>query len=199
MNISAKELREFENRVAESFNAAKIRAPIHLHGNNEEQLIEIFKKINSKDWVFSSWRSHYHCLLKGVPSKKLYNDILLGKSITLIYPEFNIFTSAIVAGIVPIALGTAMAIKKSALNDKVFLFIGEMTAETGVVHEAHKYAVSQDLPITFIVENNQKSVCTNTLETWNLKKCSLEGLPKVIHYNYDLPWPHAGAGIRVQF
>ena len=113
MKISAKELRDFENKVAKSFNEAKIKAPIHLHGNNEKQLIEIFKGIKSADWVFSSWRSHYHCLLKGVPSKRLYDDILSGKSITLIYPEFNIFTSAIVAGIVPIALGTAMAIKKS--------------------------------------------------------------------------------------
>ena len=100
-------------------NNAKIKAPIHLHGGNEKQLIEIFKGIKSADWVFSSWRSHYHCLLKGVPSKRLYDDILSGKSITLIYQEFNIFTSAIVAGIVPIALGTAMAIKKSNKQDNV--------------------------------------------------------------------------------
>lgn len=199
MPLKAKDLKDFENKVAKAFNEAKINAPIHLHGNNEDQLIKIFQSISSEDWVFSSWRSHYHCLLKGVPPQKLFNDILSGKSITLIYPEFNIYTSAIVGGIVPIALGAAMGIKRSKKKGRVYLFIGEMTSETGAVHEAHKYANAHDLPIVFIIENNQKSVCTDTLKTWNLKKLSLEGQPKVLSYNYELPWPHAGAGKRVQF
>ena len=83
--MKAKELVDFELKVASAFNAAKIKAPIHLHGNNEDQLINIFKNINKEDWIFSSWRSHYHCLLKGVPEEILLKDILDGKSITLIY------------------------------------------------------------------------------------------------------------------
>ena len=34
------ELINFEKKVASSFNQAEIKAPIHLHGNNENQLIE---------------------------------------------------------------------------------------------------------------------------------------------------------------
>ena len=34
----------FENKIAELFSKAKIRAPIHLYSNNEEQMIKIFKK-----------------------------------------------------------------------------------------------------------------------------------------------------------
>ena len=90
---------KFEKKVADTFNAAKIKAPIHLHGGNEEQLIEIFKKIKSTDWVFSSWRSHYHCLLKGVPEDTLMSDIGRGRSITLMYPDFKVYTSAIVGGL----------------------------------------------------------------------------------------------------
>ena len=81
----------------------------------------------------------------------------------------------------------------------VNLFIGGMTSETGTAHEAHKYAVSHDLPIRFIVEINHKSVCTDTLKTWNLEKYTLVGKEKVFSYEYELPWPHAGAGVRVQF
>ena len=61
--MNQKELVDFEKDIADSFNNAKIKAPIHLHGNNENQLIEIFKSISKNDWIFSSWRSHYHCLL----------------------------------------------------------------------------------------------------------------------------------------
>ncbi len=197
--MNKKELENFEKEIAESFNNAKIRAPIHLHGNNEEQLIQIFESIKSNDWIFSSWRSHYHCLLKGVPPERLKRDILEGKSITLIYPEYKIYTSAIVGGIIPIALGTAIALKRMGSKDKVNLFMGGMTSETGAAHEAHKYATAFELPLRFIIEINHKSVCTDTLKTWNLQNYSLIGKPNVIHYEYDLPWPHAGAGKRVQF
>ena len=193
------ELVAFEKKVADEFNSAKIRAPIHLHGGNEAQLIDIFSKIRNEDWVFSSWRSHYHCLLKGVPEKELFGDICKGKSITLLYPEHKIYTSAIVGGIVPIALGAAKAIKMDNVDQHVYLFMGEMTSETGVASEAYKYALNFDLPITFIIEDNGKSVCTDTFKTWGCDKLSLIDKPKVIHYTYDLPWPHAGAGTRVQF
>ena len=197
--MQPRELVNFEAKIAKIFNDAKIKAPIHLHGGNEEQLINIFRDINNDDWVFSSWRSHYHCLLKGVPPETLQKDILLGKSITLIYPEYKIYTSAIVAGSIPIALGTAIGLKRNQINEHVYLFIGDMTSETGYAYEAHKYALNYDLPITFVIENNLKSVCTDTFDCWSQTSLSLEGKDKVIKYDYDLPWPHAGAGKRVQF
>ena len=197
--MNESELINFEAKVANAFNSAKIKAPIHLHGNNEKQLIDIFKEINNEDWIFTSWRSHYHCLLKGVPEDILFKDILDGKSITLIYPEYKIYSSAIVGGIIPIALGTALGLKQSNSTQKVHLFMGGMTSETGAAHEAHKYALANELPIEFIIEINHKSVCSDTLKTWNLKDYSLVGKEKVKAYQYDLPWPHAGAGVRVQF
>ncbi len=197
---SKEELIEFEQKVASAFNSARIKAPIHLHGNNEESLIEIFKDINKEDWIFTSWRSHYHCLLKGVPEEDLFNDILNGKSITLIYPEYKIYSSAIVGGIIPIALGTALGLKQQGiLNSKVILFMGGMTSETGLANEAIKYSIGHDLPIKFIIEINHKSVCTDTLKTWGIKDYSLKESSKVQFYEYELPWPHAGAGKRVQF
>ena len=46
--MNKEELIDFEKKVADTFNAAKIRAPIHLHGGNEEKLIEIFQKIKKE-------------------------------------------------------------------------------------------------------------------------------------------------------
>jgi pyruvate dehydrogenase E1 component alpha subunit len=197
--LTESSLVSFERRVADEFNSAKIRAPIHLHGGNESELIKLFRSIKKCDWIFSSWRSHYHCLLKGVNEELLFSDICNGKSITLIYPEHKIYTSAIVGGIVPIALGTAKALQLAGSSEHVYLFMGEMTSETGAASEAHRYAVNFDLPITFVIEDNGKSVCTNTTEAWGSSSLSLNGKPKVVYYSYDLPWPHAGAGTRVQF
>ena len=86
-------------------------------------MIRIFKKINKNDWVFCSWRSHYQCLLKGVPNKLLEKKILEGKSISLCFPKYNIYSSAIVGGSIPIALGVAKSIKKKIKKIKFFVLL----------------------------------------------------------------------------
>ena len=110
----------FENEIAKLFNEAKIKAPVHLYSNNEKEMIKIFNKIKKNDWVFCSWRSHYQCLLKGVKKKILKKEILKGKSISLCFPSKKIFSSAIVGGHIPIAIGAAWSIK---LKKKEIKFI----------------------------------------------------------------------------
>ncbi len=195
------ELIAFETDIAECFNSAMIKAPVHLQDGNESAMIEIFKKVQPADWLFCSWRSHYQCLLKGVPKEQLKKDILDGKSITLCYPEYRIYSSAIVTGNIPIATGTALDIKRKGGTNHVWCFVGDMTSETGAFYENHKYAVNHDLPITYVVENNGKSVCTDTLAVWNLAQLtySKTGIQKVIYYDYETRYPHAGAGKRIQF
>ena len=75
-----KRLISFEEEIAKIFNKGLIEAPIHLSYGNEKQLINIFKKIKFNDWIFCSWRSHYHCLLKGVPAYLLKKEILNGST-----------------------------------------------------------------------------------------------------------------------
>ena len=133
--MQKEELIKFENEIAEIFNSGKIRAPVHLYHGNEEQIIHIFKNIKKADWVFCSWRSHYQCLLKGVPKKEIKDEILAGRSISLCFPKYNIYSSAMVGGSLPIAVGTAMSLKRKNSKNKVYCFMGEMTSETGITRE----------------------------------------------------------------
>jgi TPP-dependent pyruvate/acetoin dehydrogenase alpha subunit len=199
--LTKQELIDFEEDIAVAFNSGLIKAPIHLYNGNEDQMIDVFKNINEDDWLFCSWRAHYQCLLKGVPKDVLKQDIIDGKSITLCYPEFNIYSSAIVTGNIPIATGTAFDIKRKGNNNQVWCFVGDMTSETGTFYENHKYAVNHDLPITYIIEDNGKSVCSDTRAIWNIEELtySKKDLPKVIYYKYETMYPHAGSGKRIQF
>jgi len=195
---------EFENDIADCFNSAMIKAPVHLYNGNEEQIIDVFKKhkIGKEDWVLCSWRSHYQCLLKGVPPKQLKEAILEGRSISLSFKEHKILCSGIVTGQLSVSLGIAIDIKRRGGKNKVYCFMGEMTSETGAAHECIKYARNHKLPIHFIIEDNGKSVCTDTRATWNMEKLTYEGINDdyVTYYKYKLDkYPHAGAGIRVQF
>ena len=200
--MNKRDLILFEEEIATLFNSGKIRAPVHLYKGNEEKIINVFRNIKKNDWVFCSWRSHYQCLLKGVPAKKVKEEILAGRSISLCFHKYKIFSSALVGGALPIAVGTAMSIKyKKEKDSKVYCFMGEMTAETGIAHECIKYSRNFKLPIHFIVEDNEKSVCTDTRKAWNQKKLSFENINDeyVTYYKYKITYPHAGAGIRVQF
>lgn len=82
-----------------------------------------------------------------------------------------------------------------------------MSSCTGTFQECLLYAKNFNLPITYIIENNGKSVCTNTYKVWNTTKLTNEPeyeINKVIkvsfhlwYYWYNLDkWPHAGSGIR---
>ncbi len=191
----------FEEDIAAEFNAAHIKAPIHLYYGNEEKMIDIFKNIRPQDWVLCSWRSHYQCLLKGVPREELKAEIMAGRSISLCFPKYRILSSAIVTGVLPIAVGLGMAIKRSGKDERVFCFMGEMTSETGSAHECIKYAKNHALPVHWVIEDNGKSVCTDTRETWNATKLTYEDCtdPNITYYRYETKYPHAGAGQRVQF
>ncbi len=199
--MTAEELIAFETEIAETFNAAKIRAPVHLYYGNEAEIIEVFRDVRPEDWVMCSWRSHYQCLLKGVPPEKVKVEILAGRSISLCFPEYRVVSSAMVGGILPIAVGAAMGLKQRGEKGRVHCFMGEMTSETGIAHECIKYSTNHQLPIRFIVEDNGKSVCTNTREAWNQPVLTYEGTrhPLVVYYKYQSKYPHAGAGERVQF
>ena len=187
----------FEKTIADHWEAGRIKGPVHLSGGNEEELLEIGKRIKPTDWVFSTWRSHYHALIKGIPSEWLEQEILEGRSITIVSEEHRFYASAIVGAIIPIATGVALANKRDDKNDKVWCFVGDMAFETGGFYEMHKYAQRYDLPITFVVEDNGVSTNTPTEETWNGIKREVPN--NVIWYNYKKEWPHYGTGKWVIF
>lgn len=195
-NWNEEELIHFENKIVESWETGKIRGPVHLSGGNEKHLIEIFKRISENDWVFSTWRSHYHALLKGVSPDWLESEILDGRSISIINREKKFYSSAIVGGIIPIATGAAMSNKRDNKNDIVWCFIGDMTFETGSFMENYKYIKNFELPVRFVVEDNGVSTNTPTIETWGKK---LEVPNDVVYYEYEKQWPHYGTGKWVVF
>lgn len=194
------ELIAFEADIAAEFNAGRIRAPVHLSDGNEAQLIEIFQEVRPEDWVCCSWRSHYHCLLKGVPPLELKAAIMAGRSIALCFPRQRVISSAIAGGICPIAVGLAMGEKARQSMGRVWCFVGDMTARMGIFNECVRYAAGHMLNMAFVIENNGVSVCSPTDPVWGATSPAMEdGAVMMKAYSYESRYPHAGAGVRVQF
>ncbi len=197
INLTKEDLLDFEEEVKKHYEDANISAPVHLSKGNEKQLLDIFQYVHQDDWVFSSWRNHSHALLHGLDSDILMKDIIDGRSMSTnsVNPKF--YSSSIVGGIIPIAVGAASALKMKMSSTRVWCFIGDMTFETGIFYEAYKYTKNFDLPLQFVVEDNNLSTNTPTDETW----CGIKrDVPEdVIYYKYDRGYPHHGTGNWVLF
>ena len=207
VKLTPSDLMLFEEEVKTRYDNAEIKAPTHLTSGNEEQLITIFQYVHPDDWVFCSWRNHYHALLHGIPREALMDLIVRGKSMSVYSKNPKMYSSSIVAGTIPIALGIAKALKmkqdkflkKDYYKDKdrkVWCFIGDMTFETGIFYEAYKYVTNFKLPLQFVVEDNNLSTNTPTDETWGGKR----DIPSdVIYYQYTSKYPHHGTGNWILF
>ena len=196
-NWTKEDLIAFEDDIISHWENGEITGPIHLSNGNEDELIKIFKKVGVTDWVFSTWRSHYHALLHGVEPQILKQKILDGKSITIVDKDSKFYSSAIVTGTLPIALGVAKSLKLKGSDEKVWVFVGDMSFESGIFYEVYKYAKNFDLPINFVVEDNEVSTNTPTAHTWN--EIQREIPEDVIYYKYKSKYPHYGTGKWVVF
>jgi len=196
IKLTPNDLISFEDRVKDAYEAGAIKGPIHLSSNNEEILIDIFKYVDESDWVFSAWRNHYHAILHGVDQEKLFKNICEGKSMGTNNLKPKFYASSIVGGIIPIALGVAMSLKLKNSKNMVWCFIGDMTMETGGFWEAYKYSQNLNLPLQFVIEDNNLSVHTPTDLAWKRK---MDPPPGVIYYSYKMKYPHHGTGKWVNF
>jgi pyruvate dehydrogenase E1 component alpha subunit len=196
--ITKQDLIDFENNIVKEFKKGKTFGPVHLSGGNEEQLIEIFKNIKDEDWIFSTHRSHYHAFLKSGDEDWLVKEIIVNANSSHINSKkYKIFTSAIVGGCAPIALGVALGIKLKNGKEHVWCFVGDMASEMGGYWESLKYAQNFDLPITFVIEDNKLGCNTCTEKVWNGR--TLISSPKQIRYEYTRVYPHYGIGEFVTF
>jgi TPP-dependent pyruvate/acetoin dehydrogenase alpha subunit len=198
----AEDLIAFENQTKADWEAGDLPCLLHLAGGNEKELLEIFSRIKEGDWIFSTHRNHYHALLAGIPLGDLRAKINRGDSMFVYSKERNFFCSAVLAGCCGIAAGVAYDMKTfpgNHLTDAhTWCFIGDGGEEQGHFYEAAMFVEANELPCTFIIEDNDRSVDTPRTARRGPAK-GLEHLFKCVRrYHYEPTYPHAGSGCKFQ-
>lgn len=178
--MTPQELIAFEADIAREFEAGNIHAPVHLSGGNEQQLIDIFCDVRPEDYVFSTWRSHYHALLKGIPPAEVKLQIMAGRSMFISSVEHRFYASAIMGGMLPIACGLAEA------GERVWCFIGDMCAMTGHCSDAVRFADYRGLDLHIIVEDNGLATNTPSEDAWGPMRSTVDKR----RYGYQRIYPH---------
>lgn len=168
--MTKEELIAFERGLVEDWKAGRIRVPVHLSGGNEDELIELFKEIKPTDWVVSTHRNHYHYLLKGGDADALRREILgyatglcggVSGSMHTCDTDKRFISSCLVGCGAPVAVGLALAIVMRGGGERVWCFLGDGAVDEGSFWEALTFVEGRNLPVMFVIEDNDRSVCSS--------------------------------------
>lgn len=157
-------IRRFEEKIIEVYGLQDMKSPVHLCIGEEAIAAGVCAHLRPEDYLFSTHRSHGHCLAKGVDPKVLYAEFYgrvggccrgKGGSMHPAWPELGILgTSAIVGGGIALAVGTALASQMRGDGRVSVTFFGDGGADEGTFHEGLNFAALKKLPVIFVCENN---------------------------------------------
>lgn len=84
----------------------------------------------------------------------------------------NLGANGIVGGGIAIATGAALALKQQASDRIVMCFFGDGATNQGVFHESVNMASIWDLPVMYVIENNQYGMGFPVKKAVNIKNLS---------------------------
>jgi len=148
-----------------------MKTPIHLCIGQEAIAVGVCANLNKEDYISSSHRSHGHYLAKGGDLKGLIAELYCretgcskgrGGSMHIVDTSVgHMGSSSIVGGGITIGTGLALAIHMKKQNRVSVVFLGDGAADEGVLYESINFAILKQLPVIYIYENNQFSVCSH--------------------------------------
>ncbi len=138
--------------------------------------------LRKTDQILPSLRTRGAFLMKGITSRTMMGgafgrDVLPnhGKNTShhMGDPECGVVTTTgILAGHLPVAVGVALALKMDKRDDVAVAVLGDGSMNRADVHEAMNFAAIYDLPVVFVVENNQWAMSTPITKTTRIKHLS---------------------------
>lgn len=157
-------IRCFEEKIVDLYPAQEMRTPVHLCLGQEGVAAGVCLNLRREDYIFSTHRSHGHCIAKGMPltaiAAELYGRVDgcaggRGGSMHLVDPQHGIpGSTAIVGGSIPLAVGAALSSHLQDNNRVAVAFFGDGASEEGSFHESLNFAALHRLPVVFVCENN---------------------------------------------
>jgi TPP-dependent pyruvate/acetoin dehydrogenase alpha subunit len=170
MYETAATIRRFEQRAIEQYRLGNIRGYLHPYLGEEGIAVGAIAAIEPEDYIVSTHRGHGHAIAKGHEPKRMMAELFgketgycrgRGGSMHVASRSIrNLGANGIVAGGLGIADGAAMAIKQRGGTDIVVAFCSDGSSAIGMWHESLNLAAIWDLPVIFVLENNQYAVST---------------------------------------
>ncbi len=155
-------IRRFEETVLENFAKGVFRGTTHAYLGQEANAVGVLSQLEADDIVFSNHRCHGHFLAYGGQACALFAE-MMGKSSGVCGGRGgsqhlqwrNFYSNGVQGGILPLAVGAALAEKEAGCIAIVVCFLGDGTLGEGLVYESLNLASLWRAPVLFVVENNR--------------------------------------------
>ncbi|MFB6161349.1 MAG: thiamine pyrophosphate-dependent dehydrogenase E1 component subunit alpha [Haloferacaceae archaeon] len=169
--------RYYEERLQEEYlegkqpafdiSAGPIPGELHLAAGHEASAAGVCQHLADADTVTAPHRPHHVAIAKGVDLKRMTAEIFgretglckgKGGHMRLFDPDVNFACSGIIAQGCPPAVGAAMAADKRNEDAVAVAFLGEGAIDQGAFLESLNLAAVRDLPVVFVVEDNDWAI-----------------------------------------
>ncbi len=163
-------IRRFEERAAQGYTQAKIGGYCHLNLGEEATVVGLMAALRPTDYLFTNYREHGYAIAKGIDPKRVMAELYgrstgtskgWGGSMHMYDTETRLLGGyGIVGGQLPLAVGAALAIDYRDGDDVVVCQMGDGTTNIGAFHESVNIAALWNLPVVFVVINNNLGMGT---------------------------------------
>lgn len=164
-------VRRFEERSVKAYQHGKIGGFCHTYIGQEAVAIGSISVLGPDDHVITAYRNHAHGIAVGMPLKSLMAELYgkvtgcskgKGGSMHFFDPSRNYWGGhGIVGGQTPLGLGIAFALKYQDKKGACLCYLGDGAVNQGVFYESLNMASLWDIPVIYIIENNQYSMGTS--------------------------------------
>ena len=163
-------IRKFEQACSEQYQLGKIGGFLHLYIGQEAIAVGSIGARGENDHVITAYRDHGHALAVGSNPDALMAELLgketgvskgRGGSMHLAdVPRRYWGGYAVVGGHLPLGAGIALAEQYRGTDGAVLCYMGDGSTNIGYFHESLNLAKVWNLPVVWIVENNQYGMGT---------------------------------------
>ncbi len=185
-------IRRFEERTLRAYQQGKIGGFLHLYIGQEAIAVGTTSLMGPDDHVITAYRDHGHALAVGMSMNECMAELQgkhtgcskgKGGSMHFFAPDKNYWGGhGIVGGQTPLGAGIAFALKHEEKKGCCMCFLGDGAVNQGVVHESLNLAGLWELPVIYIIENNQYSMGTS------LERSSASTMLAKRADSYDIAW-----------
>ncbi|MCW5947775.1 MAG: pyruvate dehydrogenase (acetyl-transferring) E1 component subunit alpha [Fimbriimonadales bacterium] len=163
-------IRVFERFSEQAYRAGLAGGYLHVYSGMEATAIGWLSCIEKHDPVITAYRDHGHALYLGCDATACMAEIMgrsgglsrgKGGSMHLYSAEHNFYGGwGIVGGHTALGVGLAFGTKYQGSDAVTHCFFGDGAANAGVLFEVMNMASLWDLPVIFIIENNEFAMGT---------------------------------------
>ncbi|MEL7447240.1 MAG: pyruvate dehydrogenase (acetyl-transferring) E1 component subunit alpha [Pseudomonadota bacterium] len=164
-------IRRFEEKAGQLYGMGKIAGFCHLYIGQEAVVTGMQACLKDGDQVITGYRDHGHMLACGMDPNGVMAELTgreggysrgKGGSMHMFSREKNFFGGhGIVGAQVPIGTGLGFANKYKGNDNVCVAYFGDGAANQGQVYEAFNMASLWDLPVVYVIENNQYAMGTS--------------------------------------